>query len=323
MAETFEFEDMTRSESKLSVAVYGPSGSGKTTAAIKLAMGIRDQLYPGSTLKDIGLFIDTERKSSTKAVGRNIGGEVLEPLELFQFEPPFDIYRLSQLIDYAVEKRNKKIIVIDSYTAFWSGMSGILDNVAEIDAELADNKKMYGAWSDKRIVAKKNILKGLLSSSKVHLIICFRAKTEYVMEPNARGKLTPRAVGLKEDMQQDCRYEFDSVLSLDRDTHAMNIVKDRIGFSEEVLTSVNPDDDARPITVEDGKTLARLVSEGLSLEEVLNKKREKLIAFILNEKEHKSSKVALFERTKGIVFTKDYLEKFDYDMLTKIVNYIK
>lgn len=323
MAELFEFEDMTRSESKLSVAVYGPSGSGKTTAAIKLAMGIRDQLYPGSSLKDIGLFIDTERKSSTKAVGRNIGGEVLEPLELYSFEPPFDIYTLAKLIDYAVTKKNKKIIVVDSYTAFWSGVSGILENAAEIDAELSDSKKMYGAWSDKRIIAKKNVLKNLLTSSEAHLIICFRAKTEYVMEPNNRGKMAPRAIGLKEDMQADVRYEFDSVLSLDRDTHNMKIVKDRIGFYETVLTSVNTEDDERPLTVEDGRTLAKLVSEGLSLAEILDKKRLKLIEFILDEKEHKSSKVDLFEKSKKITFTKEYLDTLSYDLLLKIVNYLK
>ena len=34
----FEFEDMERMQSKLSVEIHGPSGAGKTTAAIKLAM---------------------------------------------------------------------------------------------------------------------------------------------------------------------------------------------------------------------------------------------------------------------------------------------
>ena len=70
MAESFEFEPMEKTQSKLSVAVYAPSGAGKTTAAIKIAMGIRNKLYPGEKLSDIGLFIDTERRSSTKAVGR-------------------------------------------------------------------------------------------------------------------------------------------------------------------------------------------------------------------------------------------------------------
>lgn len=317
--EDFEFEDMERTQSKLSVAIMGPSGSGKTTAAIKIAMGIRDQLYPGTSLKDIGLFVDSERRSSTKAVGRSVGGETLEALTLYPFEPPYDVYKLMKLMEFAVSK-GKKIMILDSGTHFWSGTNGILERVAELEVQLAESKKMYGAWSEKEIIAKKNALKNLMTSSDLHLIVCFRAKTEYVLEPNARGKLTPKAIGLKEDMQTDVRYEFDAFLSLDRDTHAVNILKDRLGYAEIRMTSENPD---APITVEDGKTFAKLVAEGLSLEEIAARKRNKLIAFVLDEKAHKSSKVKLFEEAKKIEFTKEYLDKLNYETLVKIVEYIK
>lgn len=315
----FEFEEMVRSQSKLSVAVYGPSGSGKTTAAIKLAMGIRDELYPGEKLSDIGLFIDTERRSSTKAVGRRVGGETLEPLGFYNFEPPFDIYKLIELIEYAVAK-GKKIIVTDSATAFWSGYQGILENVAELDVKLADAKKMYGAWSEKEIIAKKNALKNFMTNPDAHMIVCFRAKTEYVMEANARGKMVPKAVGLKEDMQADVRYEFDTVLSLDKETHEVSVVKDRIGYLEIRETNEHPE---APLTVEDGKLLARLVAEGLSLEEIAARKRQRLISFVLDEKEHKSSKVKMFEDTKSVTITPEYLEKFTYEQLLTLVKYLK
>lgn len=321
MARTsFEFEDMERSQSKLSVAVYGPSGSGKTTALIKAAMGIRDQLYPGEDLKKIGLFIDTERRSSTKAVGRRVGGETLEPLELYAFEPPYDIHVLSDLVEYAVKVRGKKIIVVDSYTAFWSGYQGILENVAELDVKLADAKKMYGAWSEKEIISKKNVLKNLMTNSEAHILIGFRAKTEYVLEANARGKMQPKAVGLKEDMQTDVRYEFDTVLSLDKESHVVEIVKDRIGYAEVKATSDNPES---PFTVEDGKMLAKLVAEGLSLEELAQRKRNKLINFILDEKRHKSSKVAMFETAKKLEITQSYLEALPHDNLMQLVNYLR
>ena len=320
MPEMFEFEEMERSQSKLSVAVYAPSGAGKTTAAIKLAMGIRNQLYPGESLKDIGLFIDTERRSSTKAVGRSIGGEVLEPLELYAFEPPFDIYKLAKLVEFAVTVKKKKIIVVDSYTAFWSGYEGILERVADLEVKLGDAKKMYGAWSEKEIIAKKNVLKNLMTNSGAHIIMCFRAKTEYVMEPNARGKLTPRAVGLKEDMQSDVRYEFDSVLSLDKETHSCEVVKDRIGYVEIRDTFDSPN---APINVKDGEILARLVSEGLSLEEIANRKIDQRIAHILKAKEQHSSYVTKLEAHYKVEFTEEVLRKYDYETLTKIVNYIK
>lgn len=315
----FEFEEMVRSQSKLSVAVYGPSGSGKTTAAIKLAMGIRDELYPGQKLSDIGLFIDTERRSSTKAVGRRVGGETLEPLGFYSFEPPFDIYKLCELIEYAVAQ-GKKIIVVDSATAFWSGYQGILENVAELDVKLADAKKMYGAWSEKEIIAKKNALKNFMTNSDAHMIVCFRAKTEYVMEANSRGKMVPKAVGLKEDMQADVRYEFDAVLSLDKETHEVSVVKDRIGYMEIRETNERPE---APLSVEDGKILARLVAEGLTLEEIAARKRSKLVSFVLDEKDHKSSKVKYFEDSKHIELNKEYLDKLNYDQLLALVKYLK
>lgn len=320
MKDTFEFEPMEKTQSKLSVAIFGPSGSGKTTAAIKLAMGIRDKLYPNEKLEDIGLFVDTERRSSTKVVGRNVGGETLEALQLYNFEAPYDIEKLYKLVSYATDEAHKKIIIIDSATAFWSGKDGILENVADLDVKLAESKKMYGAWSEKEIIYKKNLLKNLMTNDKCHLIICFRAKTEYVMEPNYKGKMAPRAVGLKEDMQADVRYEFDSVLSLDKDTHECSIVKDRIGYQEIRLTSDKPE---APITIEDGKTLAQLVSEGLSLEEISKRKINKLINFILDEKEHKNSKVDMFEKASKLTFTKETLTKLNYDDLEKIVKFIR
>ena len=318
--ENFIFETMEKTQSKLSVAIFGPSGSGKTTSAIKIAMGIRDKLYPNEKLEDIGLFIDTERRSSTKVVGRNVGGETLEPLSLYCFEPPYDIETLYKLINYATDVSKKKIIIIDSATAFWSGKDGILENVADLDVKLAESKKMYGAWSEKEIIHKKNLLKNIMTNDKAHLIICFRAKTEYVMEPNYKGKMSPKAVGLKEDMQADVRYEFDSVLSLDKDTHECSVVKDRIGFQEIRLTNSNPE---APITIEDGKTFAQLVSEGISLEDMAKRKKDKLVNFILDEKKHKSSKVTAFETAIKSEFTLEYLNKLTYDNLLKIVNRIR
>ena len=150
--------------------------------------------------------------------------------------------------------------------------------------------------------------------------MCFRAKTEYVIEQNSKGKMQPRAIGLKEDMQSDVRYEYDCVLSLDKETHGCSVVKDRLGYVEIRDTSENPES---PITVQDGEILATLVSEGLSLEEIAKRKVDYYINFILNEKLHKSTKVAQLETRKGIVFTEDLLRTFDYDTLSNIVKFIK
>jgi len=319
MPEEFEFEEMSKEQSKLSVEVFGPSGSGKTTALIKLAMGIRDKLYLGQKLKDICLFADTEKGSASKSVGRSVGGETLESMLYYKFNPPYDIVKLMNLIEYA-QSKGIKIMIIDSYTAFWSGQDGILDRAAEIDVELGNKKKMYGAWSEKEIVAKKNILKNLIANINMHMLFGMRAKTEYAIELGANGKSVPKAIGLKEDMQGDVRYETDLVLSLDLETHNCKVVKDRLGYYEIKLTQPDPE---APITSEDGKLLAQIVSEGISPEEVLKRKVAGMIRFILDEKAHKSSKVTALEEALKVEFTAELLGKLAPEKLAKFVEYIK
>lgn len=314
----FEFEEMSKEQSKLSVEVFGPSGSGKTTALFKLAMGIRDELYPNTPLKDICLFVDTEKGSAIKSVGRSVGGETLEPMQYYKFQPPYDITKYAKLISYA-ESKGIKILITDSLTHFWSGTDGILDRVAELDVELGEKKKMYGAWSEKEIVAKKNLLKAIVINANMHILIGTRAKTEYVMEPNKYGKNTPRAIGLKEDMQGDMRYEYDVVLSLDKENHTANIVKDRIGF-DEMRQVTKPD---TPISVEDGRMLAKIVSEGLSSEEVADRRKQYIIKYLLNEKASKATKIAELESTLKTELTETLLTKMKIENLVKLFEYVK
>ena len=61
----------------------------------------------------------------------------------------------------------------------------------------------------------------------------------------------------------------------------------------------------------------------MSLEEIAARKRAKLETFILDEKEHKSSKVKYIEDAKGVELTAEYLKTVPYDTLLKLVQYIK
>ena len=125
---------------------------------------------------------------------------------------------------------------------------------------------------------------------------------------------------MQEDMQQDVRYEFDAVISIDKDTHAAEVVKDRIGFLELRATTTSEDG---PLTINDGKDLARLAAEGISLEEVAHRKMETLCKFILNEKSHNATKVGIIEKKLGMNFTEESVKTISYDNLIKIVNYLK
>lgn len=312
------FEDMEKERGNLSVGVYAPSGAGKTTGALKIAEGIRNALYPDKSLKEIGLIVDTEKRASTKAVGRTVGGEVISAVSMYSFEPPYHIIKLIEVLEYA-QKTGKKIVILDSYTAFWSGKDGILERVSEIESS-GEAKKLYGPWSEKEIVTKKNYLKWLIRGTDMHLIVTLRAKTEYVIEVNKYGKQAPKAIGLKEDMQADLRYEFDVVFSIDKDTHEISIEKDNIGFKEIREASEEPN---RPLSIQDGFDLATIVASGISEEELEKRRKQKIIDFILSEKSYKSAKVKAFEETQKVVFTQEYCEKLSKETLTKIAKVIE
>jgi hypothetical protein len=54
-----------------------------------------------------------------------------------------------------------------------------------------------------------------------HVIVTMRAKTEYVVETDERGRKVPRKVGLKPDQRDGIEYEFDIVGDLDHENTLM------------------------------------------------------------------------------------------------------
>jgi len=55
--------------------------------------------------------------------------------------------------------------------------------------------------------------------SRLHLIVTMRAKTEYVLETNEKGKQVPRKVGLAPVQRDGLEYEFDVVADMDLDNN--------------------------------------------------------------------------------------------------------
>ncbi|MBE7504312.1 MAG: AAA family ATPase [Verrucomicrobiales bacterium] len=60
-----------------------------------------------------------------------------------------------------------------------------------------------------------------LLNSKLHVIACLRSKTDYVLEPNDKGKLVPKKVGLAPITRDGTEYEFTLVWDLDGSHRAM------------------------------------------------------------------------------------------------------
>jgi hypothetical protein len=115
------------------------------------------------------------------------------------------------------------VLIIDSLSHAWMGKDGALEQVDRI-AKRSQNGNSFAAWRD--VTPLHNQLVEAIVSSKSHLIATMRAKTEYVLEPNEKGKMAPRKVGMAPVQRDGLEYEFDVVADLDFD-HNFIVSKSR------------------------------------------------------------------------------------------------
>lgn len=187
------FKRATKSQAKLRMALMGPSGSGKTFTALSVAQAL------GSVA-----VIDTEHGSASKYGDRF----TFDVLELTDYHPQQYI----DAIRAAGEAGSYDVLVIDSLSHAWSGSGGVLEIVDQA-AKKSDSKNTFAAWRD--ATPLHNQLVEALLAAPLHLIVTMRSKTEYVLERDERGKMTPRKVGLAPIQRVGMEYEFDVIGEMD------------------------------------------------------------------------------------------------------------
>lgn len=203
---TNPFKRATKSQAKLRMALMGPSGSGKSYTALKVA-GVLGRVA----------VIDTEHGSASKYA------DIMQPfdvLELTEYHPQHYI----DAIRAAGETGDYDVLVIDSLSHAWNGTGGVLE-IVDRAAKRSDAKNTFAAWRD--ATPLHNQLVEALLAVPLHLLVTMRSKTEYVLERDERGKMTPRKVGLAPIQREGLEYEFDVVAEMDMQNTLM-ISKTRI-----------------------------------------------------------------------------------------------
>lgn len=191
------FTKATKKQAKLRLAISGPSGSGKTYTALALAMVLG---------KKRGL-IDTERGSASKYA------------DIFSFEvsdiaPPFNPEKYISEI-HAAEQAGMDVLIIDSLTHAWSGAGGVLEVVDQAATRAKGNT--YAGWREGTPLQNKLI--DTILQSPCHIIATMRAKTEYALETNDRGKVQPKKIGMAPIQREGVEYEFDVSAFMDVDNN--------------------------------------------------------------------------------------------------------
>lgn len=209
------FEPVKRQKSKLRMSLAGVSGAGKTLGALYIAFGIT-----GDWSK-IAL-IDTEHERGRFYADRSDlptpTGEFLYQAMSAPFSP--DKY-ISYVSEAAKAVGSDGVIIVDSFSHAWDNEGGVLDIKSNIAQKPGKND--YTAWGEAGKI--QNNLVNTILSVNAHTIITMRAKMEYALEQNDKGKMQPVKLGLAPVQRENTEYEFDIALNIARD-HTACVSKD-------------------------------------------------------------------------------------------------
>lgn len=207
------FCNVTREKSKLRLALMGASGTGKTLSALYIAYGITG---------DWGkiALIDTEHGRAKFYANRS---DLNTGTFLYQsMNAPYTPAKYIQMVQEGEQAVGADgVVIIDSFSHAWDNEGGVLD----INIENAKRHKgnSFQAWNETGKIQNK--LVNTILSASCHTIVTMRTKTEYAVQVNEKGKSAPVKIGLAPVQRDNVEYEFDIVMSIDRN-HIATTSKD-------------------------------------------------------------------------------------------------
>jgi hypothetical protein len=213
-----EIRKAERKKAKLRLGIAAPSGAGKTYSSLLLAFGLGGK---------VGL-IDTEHGSGDLYAH-------LGDYSVWGIEAPYTVNKYLQGIK-AFEEAGFDTIIIDSLSHAWAGDGGLLDKQGKI----ADSGKANGFAAWRTITPEHNSLVEAMLRSPCHIIATMRAKQEYVLETNEKGKQQPKKIGLAPVQREGMEYEFTVMLDVDMN-HVASASKDRTSLFDGRFFKISPD----------------------------------------------------------------------------------
>lgn len=201
------FTPATKREQKLRMVIMGPSGCGKTYTAIQVGAGL---LREGERMA----LIDSEHASAAWYAD-------LAPFDHAELTT-FDPREYMAAMDDAA-KAGYSVVVIDGLTQAWSGKDGILEQVDRAKGSTGGNQ--FGAWKDASPLHRRFIDAILIAP--FHVVATVRAKTQWALDKNDRGKLEPKNLGMGPEQREGLEFEFDLVAYQDLN-HTLTVHKSRL-----------------------------------------------------------------------------------------------
>ena len=242
-----------RAETRIKLSIGGPSGSGKTCSALLLAYGLVQAAHPEWTSEQCWAkicIVDTENGSAKLYANFNVPNTNYHIGKFFTvpLKPPYEATKFIESV-HACEEADMEVVIIDSLSAYWQGEGGALDKQGKIAARTGNS---YTAWRD--VTPEYNRVIDTILQSSCHVIMCSRAKMDYVQEKNANGKTVVRAVGMGLQSRDGLEYEASLHFMISVPDHIANATKDRTGLFDGKYFIITP---------ETGKEIYRWLSSGV------------------------------------------------------------
>ncbi|QWG94664.1 AAA family ATPase [Bacillus toyonensis] len=260
----FQVTEAQREKEKAVIGFIGCSGSGKTASALIVAYGMMKEAYPEASEAEIWQkigVIDTEHRRSKLYANLEIGGIRIGQFRHIDFPPPFTTERYNLAV-ITMKNAGAEVVVIDSISHNWMGEGGIVETHGQMSGNSFQN------WG--KLAPETTKLIKTLTQNDIHMLVTFRTKTEYVVEPNSEGKMAPRKVGTKPVQKEEMEYEFMLNFFIDID-HVADTSKDNTQMFE---------GHPQKITAEVGRKLYQWLELGIDVKAEEENKRNNLIAQI-------------------------------------------
>lgn len=202
----FDFDDATRENILIKMALTGPPGGGKTRSALGIATHLAEYLDLGDVY-----LIDSENRSSAKYAFDPRTGKGFKFKSLHLPTNDYSPQCYMRAIKLA-EERGARILIIDSLSHAWNGVKGILEQVNDL-TDASRSKNAFSEGWRKATPLQRQFIQAMLGSP-AHIIATMRSDPEWVVQEDERGKKSPTMIGLSPQQRKDISFEFDLCIDL-------------------------------------------------------------------------------------------------------------
>ena len=215
----FHAVDATRESLLLRAALCGPTGSGKTKTGLILGARMVERLGVGPLF-----VIDSESKSALRYAYSPRSKQGYKFKHLPMPEDDYSPAAYTAALDYC-ESEGAGVILIDSLSHAWSGINGVLEQVDLVTERSRTKNSFSEGWKTMTPIHNRLIQRVLASSA--HIIFTLRAKVEWVVQENERGKREPVKVGLAPIQREGVDYEPDLFFDMTVPDNSLVVTKSR------------------------------------------------------------------------------------------------